>query len=88
MIGNIVVESPFGRLVGFENHAGQTELSSDQLPLGRVLKGFGNNESRGYEGAVRHNVVGTYMHGPLLPKNPALADYLILAALKRRIWRQ
>jgi CobQ-like glutamine amidotransferase family enzyme len=84
MIGNIVVDSPYGRLVGFENHSGQTILESDQLPLGKVTKGFGNNPKSGREGAVSVNAMGTYMHGPILPKNPHLADHLISIALKRR----
>lgn len=84
MIGNITVRSPFGELVGFENHSGQTVLESGQKPLGRVGKGFGNNARSGLEGAIFKNAIGTYMHGPLLPKNPALADHLIAAALERR----
>jgi lipid II isoglutaminyl synthase (glutamine-hydrolysing) len=84
MIGNITIESEFGRLVGFENHSGQTELEDGQPALGKVTKGFGNNEKSRYEGAISSNVIGTYMHGPILPKNPRLADHLILAALKRR----
>jgi CobQ-like glutamine amidotransferase family enzyme len=86
MIGNIVVDSPYGRLVGFENHSGQTILESEQKPLGRVKKGHGNNPKSGREGAVSGNAIGTYMHGPVLPKNPRLADHLILAALRRR-WK-
>jgi lipid II isoglutaminyl synthase (glutamine-hydrolysing) len=84
MIGNIVVDSQWGRLVGFENHSGQTVLDSGQDSLGRVLKGFGNNSSDGYEGAMYNNVYGTYLHGSLLPKNPHFADHLILTALKRK----
>jgi CobQ-like glutamine amidotransferase family enzyme len=84
MIGNIVVESPWGRLVGFENHSGQTFLEPEQKPLGVVKKGFGNNPKSRREGAVSGGAVGTYMHGPVLPKNPRLADQLILTALKRR----
>lgn len=84
MIGNVVVDSPFGRLVGFENHSGQTMLEPGQADLGKVKKGFGNNAKSKLEGAVTNNVIGTYLHGPILPKNPHLADYLILAALKRR----
>jgi lipid II isoglutaminyl synthase (glutamine-hydrolysing) len=84
MIGNVVVESPFGRLVGFENHSGQTMLEPEQTALGTVKKGFGNNEKSRKEGALMNNAIGTYMHGPVLPKNPALADHLILSALKRR----
>jgi lipid II isoglutaminyl synthase (glutamine-hydrolysing) len=84
MIGNITVRSQFGDLVGFENHSGQTVLENAQQPLGRVTKGFGNNPKSGLEGAISRNAIGTYMHGPLLPKNPALADHLIQVALERR----
>lgn len=84
MIGNIVVESPYGRLVGFENHSGLTMLGSGQQALGRVRKGYGNNAKSRMEGAVSHNVIGTYLHGPILPKNPALADHLILQAVARK----
>lgn len=84
LIGNVVVESPFGRLVGFENHGGRTHLAPGQDPLGRVLKGHGNNGKSGEEGALTGSVFGTYLHGPVLPKNPALADELIGRALLRR----
>jgi CobQ-like glutamine amidotransferase family enzyme len=84
MIGNIVVDSPFGQLVGFENHSGQTLLEAGQEALGRVKKGYGNNPKSRAEGAVTRNVIGTYMHGPILPKNPHLTDHLILTALQRR----
>ena len=84
MIGNVIVESTFGQLVGFENHSGQTILEDGQLALGRVLKGFGNNPESSQEGAVAGNVIGTYMHGPVLPKNPHLADHLLGLALRRR----
>jgi hypothetical protein len=84
MIGNIVVDSPFGRLVGFENHSGQTTLEPGQEPLGSVANGYGNNPDGLFEGARSVNAIGTYMHGPVLPKNPALADQLIRAALARR----
>jgi lipid II isoglutaminyl synthase (glutamine-hydrolysing) len=84
LIGNVVVDSRFGRLVGFENHSGQTTLGVDQAPLGIVRKGHGNNLHRDYEGAVTREVVGCYLHGPVLPKNPKLADHLIAAALIRR----
>lgn len=83
-IGDIVVESPFGQLAGFENHGGRTYLAPGQEPLGRVVRGFGNNGEDGTEGARRGNAIGTYLHGSVLPKNPALADALILAALRRR----
>lgn len=84
MIGNIVIDSPYGRLVGFENHSGQTILEPEQAALGKVKKGFGNNPKSRREGAVSGNAIGTYMHGPVLPKNPQLADHLLLAAVRRR----
>ncbi len=89
MIGNVVVESDLlpGRkrtIVGFENHSGRTYLGSRVWPLGRVLAGFGNNGQDGLEGAVYRNVIGTYLHGSLLPKNPWLADYLLEKALEKR----
>ncbi len=85
MIGNVIVESPeFGRLVGFENHSGQTKLGKGQKELGKVIRGYGNDPKSKREGAVTGAVIGTYMHGPVLPKNPQLADYLIFEALKRR----
>lgn len=87
LIGNIVIRSPLAggqTLVGFENHGGRTRLGKAVRPLGTVLTGFGNNgEDRG-EGAVSGTVVGTYIHGPLLPKNPALTDYLLGLALRPR----
>ena len=84
LIGNVVVDSRFGRLVGFETHSGQTTLEPGQAPLGTVRKGHGNNLRGGDEGAVTREVIGCYLHGPVLPKNPALADHLIAAALIRR----
>jgi CobQ-like glutamine amidotransferase family enzyme len=84
MIGNMVLDSPWGRLVGFENHSGRTFLGPDQAALGRVVKGHGNNERAEDEGAVTGNAFGTYLHGSLLPKNPRLADELLLRALRRR----
>jgi CobQ-like glutamine amidotransferase family enzyme len=84
MIGNLVVDSPFGQLVGFENHSGRTVLDPGQPALGTVRQGFGNNGGTGDEGAVTGNTIGTYLHGPALPKNPALADHLLLCALRRR----
>lgn len=83
LIGNVVEKTSFGRLVGFENHSGQTRLGEGQAPLGQILKGSGNDTSSGTEGAVTHNVFGTYLHGPLLPKNPLFADQLIKLALER-----
>jgi CobQ-like glutamine amidotransferase family enzyme len=84
MIGNVVIESAFGRIVGFENHSGRTILDSDQKALGEVVKGGGNDGSSGKEGAIKNNTLGTYLHGPVLPKNPALADFLITTALKNK----
>jgi len=84
MTGNIVVDSPFGRLVGFENHSGRTVLDTGQQALGTVRQGFGNNGATGDNGAIVANTIGTYLHGPVLPKNPALADHLLLGALRRR----
>jgi lipid II isoglutaminyl synthase (glutamine-hydrolysing) len=84
MIGNVVVESPWGRLVGFENHSGRTVLDPGQQTLGRVLKGHGNDGDSGEEGAVTENCFGTYLHGSVLPKNPHFADELIRRALHRR----
>lgn len=84
LIGNIVVDSPIARLVGFENHSGRTYLGAGVRPLGRVVVGHGNNGEDGSEGAVYRNTIGCYMHGSLLPKNPQLADQLIGLALQRR----
>jgi CobQ-like glutamine amidotransferase family enzyme len=68
-------------LAGFENHAGRTHLGSRAQPLGRVLRGHGNNGSDAHEGAREETVIGTYMHGPLLPKNAWFADWLITTAI-------
>jgi lipid II isoglutaminyl synthase (glutamine-hydrolysing) len=86
LIGNVAIEvelDPGVRrtLAGFENHGGRTKLGPDAQPLGRVLNGYGNNGADGYEGVRRGNVIGTYLHGPLLPKNTWFADWLIQAAL-------
>lgn len=83
-IGNVVVESQLGTLVGFENHSGRTYLGPRTTSLGRVIVGFGNNGEDGFEGAVYKSVYGCYLHGSLLPKNPHLADHLICLALRRR----
>jgi CobQ-like glutamine amidotransferase family enzyme len=88
LIGNVAIEvelDPGERrvLAGFENHGGRTSLGPDATPLGRVLSGHGNDGRSGYEGVRRGNVIGTYLHGPLLPKNAWLADWLISAALGR-----
>ena len=71
-------------LAGFENHGGRTHLGPNAEPLGRVLHGHGNNDHDGHEGVKRLNLIGTYLHGPLLPKNAWLADHLIALAIERR----
>ena len=87
-IGDVVVQTDIGltpsTLVGFENHSGRTFLGSDARPLGKVIQGKGNNGSDKTEGCVQGGIIGTYLHGSLLPKNPHLADHLIGAALRRR----
>jgi CobQ-like glutamine amidotransferase family enzyme len=85
LIGNCAIEADLGGgprvIAGFENHGGRTYLGSGERPLGRVLKGHGNNGRDGFEGVHSGNVIGTYLHGPLLPKNVWLADRLIDLAL-------
>jgi CobQ-like glutamine amidotransferase family enzyme len=84
-IGNVAIERPDGtKVAGFENHSGRTYLGKDVTPLGKVIHGHGNNGEDGFEGAAVGNLYGTYLHGSLLPKNPALADELITRALARR----
>jgi hypothetical protein len=83
LIGNAVFENKnFGRLFGFENHGGRTYLGKNIRPFGEVVRGFGNNGVDSTEGATYNNSFGTYLHGPILPKNPLLADYLISTALE------
>lgn len=85
LIGNTITRSnQFGEIVGYENHSGQTFLGKDVAPLGRVLKGAGNNGQDDSEGARYHNVIGSYLHGSLLPKNPLLADFLIEKAIVKK----
>lgn len=84
LIGNIVVNWNGGSIVGFENHGGRTHLGPNARPLASVRSGNGNNGLDGLEGAVYRNAFGTYIHGSLLPKNPAFADHLIALALKKR----
>ncbi len=85
LIGNVAIEVELDGerrvLAGFENHGGRTYLGAGVEPLGRVLKGHGNNDRDGQEGARAGNVIGTYLHGPLLPKNAWFADWLIETAL-------
>ena len=83
-IGNVVVDSQWGELVGFENHSGLTTLGPGMEPMGHVRVGRGNNGRDGTEGAIYKNAVGCYLHGSLLPKNPVLADWLVARALARR----
>lgn len=95
LIGNIVAEifwenlsatdqqvNANRKIVGFENHGGRTYLGKDATPFAHVIKGYGNNGEDGTEGVVYKNAIGCYLHGPLLPKNPAIADYLIEKALE------
>jgi lipid II isoglutaminyl synthase (glutamine-hydrolysing) len=88
LIGNVAIEADLGSgprtIAGFENHGGRTFLGEGATPLGRVLNGFGNNGQDGFEGVRRGNLIGTYLHGPLLPKNAWLADRLLSLALERR----
>jgi CobQ-like glutamine amidotransferase family enzyme len=88
-IGDVVIDTEIATLdpktlVGFENHSGRTFLGPKAKPLGKTRLGFGNNGSDGMEGCLQGTVLGTYLHGSLLPKNPHLADYLIRSALIRR----
>lgn len=101
LIGNVVAEiysenlstlnsqfSTFGYVVGFENHGGRTYLGKSTKPFAKVLKGSGNNGEDGTEGVVYKNAIGTYLHGPLLPKNPQIADWLIAKALEVKYKKQ
>jgi len=88
LIGNVAIEADLGDgpklIAGFENHGGRTYLGPGARPLGKVVSGHGNNDRDGLEGVRRGNVIGTYLHGPLLPKNAWLADHLIALALEHR----
>lgn len=86
MIGDVLLECELEpgrreRIAGFENHAGRTLLDADTTPLGRVLHGFGNDGSSGFEGCRLGRALGTYLHGPLLPRNPWLADWVLAQSL-------
>ncbi|MBI4130771.1 cobalamin biosynthesis protein CobQ [Candidatus Roizmanbacteria bacterium] len=92
LIGDIIVDvsnstfSEFGytQLVGFENHGGRTYLGKSATPFAHVVKGFGNNGEDGTEGILYKNSIGSYLHGPLLPKNPEIADWFIAKALEHK----
>ena len=89
MIGDVLIECELDlgvrrSVAGFENHAGRTVLDPGAQPLGRVLAGFGNDGESGFEGCRSGRVIGTYLHGPLLPRNPWLADWLLAQALAHR----
>ena len=86
MIGNVLCKELESKkmLVGFENHSGKTYLGKGLTPLGKIIRGSGNNGEDGFEGVRYKNVFGTYLHGSFLPKNPHLADKIIKLALKRK----
>lgn len=84
LIGNTQYMMPFGEVVGYENHSGQTRLDHETDALGSALLGAGNNMFDHFEGCRLHNVFGTYSHGPVLAKNPAFADEIIRLALERK----
>ena len=85
LIGNIVTENEsFGEIIGYENHSGQTRLGEGAEPFAKVVKGAGNNSEDGHEGARFRNVIGTYLHGSILPKNPQIADFMIEVAVRKR----
>lgn len=89
LIRNIILNSPLfdAPIVGFENHGGRTYIGK-HTPLGKVFFGLGNTGKSGYEGVVYKNVIATYLHGPLLPKNPQVCDYLLERALERKYGRE
>ena len=85
LIGNIITENPeFGQIIGYENHSGLTYLAKSAEPLGKVIRGAGNNGQDESEGARYKNVLGSYLHGSLLPKNPSIADFLIEQAATKK----
>lgn len=85
LVSNSILKSPLAAapVVGFENHGGRTYIGKHE-PFGRVLFGYGNTRSSGQEGVIYRNVIGTYLHGPLLPKNPQICDVLLQRALERK----
>ena len=84
MIGDVLLDTDLGPIAGFENHAGRTKLDPGAQPLGRVVSGYGNDGKSGEEGCRLQRAIGTYLHGPLLPRNPRLADWLLAQALAHR----
>jgi len=85
LIGNIVTNNAdFGDIIGYENHSGQTYLGDNTEPFANVIKGAGNNSKDAHEGARYKNVIGTYLHGSILPKNPLIADFLIHTAVTKK----
>ncbi|MDR1861939.1 MAG: glutamine amidotransferase [Candidatus Ancillula sp.] len=84
LIGDIITDWEGYKLIGYENHSGQTHLNKDQKPFATTISGFGNNSTRKTEGARSNNAFGTYLHGPLLPKNPKFTDELIRLATTRK----
>lgn len=87
--GDIITQAEFESdkkitMIGFESHSGRTYIGPDCKMLGKVIRGFGNNGEDGGEGIRYRNCFGTYLHGPVLPRNPEFADYLILLALRRK----
>lgn len=85
LVGDVILDCPAfpGPVVGFENHGGRTYIG-EHTPLGKVRRGHGNTDEGGWEGVLYKNVVATYLHGPLLPKNPEVCDYLLERALRRK----
>jgi CobQ-like glutamine amidotransferase family enzyme len=87
LVGNIILESPeFGLIAGFENHSGRTY--HDENTLGTVKKGYGNDDESGKEGLRYNNIIGTYLHGPILPKNPKITDYLLEKSLELKFGKE
>jgi CobQ-like glutamine amidotransferase family enzyme len=84
LVGNVMLSTRWGDVSGFENHAGRTYLGAGAEPLGIVVNGHGNNGQDRTEGQIRGRAIGSYLHGALLPRNPALADWLLGEGLRRR----
>ena len=85
LLGDVRLSTRWGQVVGFENHSGRTYLGAGVEPLGRVRAGHGNNGEDGTEGVVSGRAIGSYLHGALLPRNPELADWLLLEGVRRRL---